>query len=62
MQKVLCIDLDMDLLFLKEPLRGHLDAYLYETNPSSQEKVKISTKNAIPKIKASKLNPLYGRF
>lgn len=48
MQKVHRIDVNMDSMLLKEPVQGYLDAYIYETIQSSEEKAQISAKETIP--------------
>jgi len=58
MQNVHRIDMNMDLIFKKEPIQSYLDAYLYDNIQSSQNKVSVSEKEAITKIKLSNLNLL----
>lgn len=62
MQKVHRIDVNMDSILKIEPLQGYLDAYLYEDIQSSQSKVQVAEKEAIPTIKASNLNSLFERI
>ncbi len=62
MQNVHRIDMNMDLIFKKEPIQSYLDAYLYDNIQISQNKVPVAEKEAITTIKASNLNPLYERF
>ena len=58
MQNVHRIDMNMDLIFKKEPIQSYLDAYLYDNIQSSQNKVSVSEKEGITTIKASNLNLL----
>lgn len=58
MQNVHRIDMNMDLIFKKEPIQSYLDAYLYDNIQSSRNKVSVSEKEAINTIKASNLNLL----
>jgi hypothetical protein len=58
MQNVHRIDRNMDLILKKEPVQSYLDAYLYDNIQSSRDKVPISEKEAITRIKASNLNLL----
>lgn len=51
MQKVHRIDREMDSLFQKEPLQGYLDAYLYKTIQSSQDRVQVTTTEGILQLK-----------
>lgn len=51
MQKVHRIDVNMDSLLIKEPLQGYLDAYLYEHNQSSQDKVQVAASESILQLK-----------
>ena len=58
MQKVHRIDMNMDLIFKKEPLQSYLDAYLYNNIQSHPKNVAVSQKKAIATINASNLNLL----
>jgi hypothetical protein len=58
MQNVHRINMNMDLIFKKEPIQSYLDAYLYGNIQSSQSKVSASEKEVITTIKASNLNLL----
>jgi hypothetical protein len=58
MQNVHRIDMNMDLIFKKEPIQSYLDAYLYDNIQSSHDKVSVSEKEGINTIKASNLNLL----
>lgn len=58
MKNVHMIDLHMDLLFEKEPLQSHLDAYIYNNIPSSKKKIALSENEAITIINSSDLNLL----
>jgi hypothetical protein len=58
MQKVHRIDRGMDLIFQKEPLQSYLDAYLYSPIQSSQEKLPVAEREAIPSMKVSHFNLL----
>jgi hypothetical protein len=58
MQNVHRIDMNMDLIFKKEPIQSYLDAYLYDNIQSSQNKVSGSEKEGITTINASNLNLL----
>lgn len=58
MQKVHHIDMNMDLIFKKEPLQAYLDSYLYNDIKSPQKNVAVSQKRTIAEIKVSKLNLL----
>jgi hypothetical protein len=49
MQRVNRIDMNMDLIFKKEPIQSYLDAYLYSIQ-SPQKNVAISEKKAITTI------------
>jgi hypothetical protein len=59
MQRIHMIDMDMDLIFEKEPVQSYLDTYLYDNIKSSQKNVALSEKEAIIKTNASSLNLLY---
>ncbi len=59
MQSVHRIDMDMDLMFKKEPLQSYLDAYIYNDISSSQNNVAVSQKETIATIGSSNLNLLY---
>ena len=59
MQSVHRIDVNMDLMFKKEPLQSYLDAYLYNNIKSSQKNVAVSQKEAITTIGGSNLNLLF---
>jgi hypothetical protein len=59
MQNVHRIDMNMDLIFKKEPIQSYLDAYLYDNIQSSQNNLSVSEKEAITTIKASNLDLLY---
>lgn len=58
MQNVHRIDLNMDLLFKKEPTQSYLDAYL-STSAQTPQKVSVDEKEPIPVIRTSTFNPLY---
>ena len=58
MQKVHSIDMNIDLIFKKEPLQSYLDTYLYNNIKSSQKNVTVSQNKAIATINASNLNLL----
>jgi hypothetical protein len=59
MQRIHMIDMDMDLIFEKEPVQSYLDTYLYDNIKSSQKNVALSEKETIIKTNASSLNLLY---
>jgi hypothetical protein len=59
MQGVQRINMNMDLIFKKEPIQSYLDAYLYSNSQSPQKNVEVSEKEAITAINASNLNFLY---
>ncbi len=59
MQSVHRIDMNIDLIFKKEPIQSYLDAYLYNNTPSPQKNVAVSEKKALITINASNLNFLY---
>ena len=59
MQNVHIIDMNMDLIFTKEPIQSYLDAYLYNNIQSPQKNVAVSEKKAIITTNASNLNLLY---
>ena len=50
MQRVHRIDMNMDLIFKKEPLQSYLDAYLYHNIKSHPKNVAVSSKKAIATI------------
>ncbi|MGZ7116561.1 MAG: hypothetical protein ACXVHS_03810 [Methanobacterium sp.] len=58
MQSVHRIDMNMDLIFKKEPIQSYLDAYLYTNIQSSQKNVTVSKKEAITTIGGFNLNLL----
>lgn len=55
MQGVIMIDMEMDLIFEKEPLQSYLDAYIYNDIKSPQNIV-ISDNKALTKINVPNLN------
>lgn len=59
MQRVQRLDMNMDLIFQKEPLQSYLDAYLYNNIKSPQKDVAVSERKAIATSNASNLNLLY---
>jgi hypothetical protein len=59
MQNVHRINMNIDLIFKKEPIQSYLDAYLYDNIQSSQNNLSVSEKEAITTIKASNLDLLY---
>ena len=59
LEKVHILDMNLDLIFKKEPLQSYLDAYLYNNIWSLQKNVAVSEKKAITTINASNLNLLY---
>lgn len=58
MQGVHSIDMDMDLIFKKEPLQSYLDAYLYNNIPNLHKEVSVSERKAIATIDVYNLNLL----
>jgi len=58
MKRVHHIDMNMDLIFKKEPLQSYLDAYLYNKIQSPRKNVAVSKTKPKVKISASKLNLL----
>jgi hypothetical protein len=55
MQSVGMIDFNMDLIFEKEPMQSYLDAYLYNSVKSPQNRVLVSQNGVIAIIHASNL-------
>lgn len=58
MQSVHHIDMNMDLIFKKEPLQSYLDAYLYNNIQNTPKNISVSQKRAIATINASNFNLL----
>jgi len=58
MQKVHGIDMDMDLIFKKEPLQSYLDAYLYSNVKIPKKNIAVSENEAAVKINVSNFNLL----
>lgn len=50
MQRVYRININMNLIFKKEPLQSYLDTYLFNSTQSSQEKIAVSEKEGISTI------------
>jgi hypothetical protein len=55
MQRVHMIDMNMDLIFEKEPMQSYLDAYPYNSVKSPQNRVLVSQNGVIAIIHASNL-------
>lgn len=55
MQVVSRIDMNMDLIFKREPLQSYLDAYIYN-NIQDQKNISLSPQKALNTGKLSKLN------
>ena len=58
MQSVQQIDMNMDLMFKKEPIQSYIDAYLYNNIQSTHKNIAVSETKAIATINASNLNLL----
>ena len=50
MQGIHIIDINMDLIFKKEPIQSYLDAYLYNNIQSTQKNIEVAEKKAITTI------------
>lgn len=50
MERVHLLDLNMDLIFVKELIQSYLDAYLYNAIPNSKKEVAVSKRKASAQI------------